>query len=270
MLSNFITWEDLESEYASVSWQWQGWLPNGYLTMLAADPGIGKSMFALSVADKLMRGGKWFDGVHDANHTDDGLILWVECEAGEPFHLMRAKKLGADTSRFMTMRAVNESVRTPALTDPNDRQRFSEMMRSEFVSMGVIDSLSGAILGVDENTAEVGKVVQWLSEQARDTAKPILLIHHMNKSAMRTRNSDTPPSMADLRGSTAIPQHCRVIWAMDCPQGDPTRLRLTCIKNNLAPRPNPVPLLIHPDGYIVGTGEIQQPMQRDLRGAFDW
>lgn len=266
-MNELMTWEDLQHEYTAVTWQWQGWMPNGYLIMLAADPGIGKSMFALGVCDKIMRGGTWFDGVYEAEHKPNDSVLWVECEAGEPFHLMRARKLGADIGRFVTMRSVGESARTPSLTSTNDRERFRTVLGDPSIALAVVDSLSGSMVGVDENTAEVGKVVQWLSEQARDTGKPILLIHHMNKSAMRTRNADTPPSMADLRGSTAIPQHCRVIWSLDCPYGDASQVRLSCMKNNLAPRPNPVKMLIHPDGYMVGSGDVQRG---DRTAAFDW
>jgi RecA-family ATPase len=268
MIHNLMTWAELEEEYASFTWQWHGWLPNGVVTMLAADPGIGKSMFALSVADKMLRGGAWFDGVREHEAKGDTMTLWVECESGEPFHLIRAGKLGADTSRFVTMRALDESARTPALTNVTDRERFRSIMQNPDVCLAVIDSLSGAITGIDENSAEVGKVVQWVSEVARDTGKPVLLIHHMNKSTMRTRNADTPPSMADLRGSTSIAQHCRVIWAMDTPYGDDAKLRLSCIKNNLAPKPHPVTLLIHPDGYVVGSGDIMRPVQRDFSAAF--
>jgi RecA-family ATPase len=262
------TWQDLERELASVTWLWQSWLPHGYVTMLAADPGIGKSMFALSVAQKLIAGGPWFDNIHIHEVTGEPVILWVECEAGEPFHIARAKRLGLDTSRVITMQAMTERNTTPILTNTNDKQRLESLLRSDNVALAVIDSLSGAIQGVDENTTEVGKVVQWLSELARDTNKPILLIHHMNKSAMRTRNAEQPPTMADLRGSSSIPQHCRVIWSMDSPYGDPSDLRLSCMKNNLASKPHPIRLLIHPHGYIVTSGE--QAPTKDFRGSFDF
>lgn len=266
MNAELFTWEDLSHELADVTWAWQSWIPNGYVTMLAADPGVGKSMFALSVADKFIRGGAWFNGIGSHEAHQDDMVLWVECEAGEPFHIARANKLGLDTGRVMTMRLHTEEQSTPSLTSLRDRERLSAILRREDVKLCIVDSLSGAISGVDENTAEVGKVVQWLSEQARDSRKPVLLIHHMNKSAMRTRNADQPPSMADLRGSSAIPQHCRVIMALDMPYGDASKLRLTAMKNNLAPKPNPVSLLIHPDGYIIGSGEIQPA--RDFTGAF--
>ena len=44
-----------------------------------------------------------------------------------------------------------------------------------------------------------------------------------------------------LRGSSAIPQVARVIWAVDSPNSaKPDQRRLSVIKNNLAKRPQPV------------------------------
>jgi len=257
LAGTLATWKDLEAELASIEWLWQSWLPKGVVTMLAADPGVGKSMLALSVCKVILDGGLWFEGVHEHQGNADNFVLWVECESGEPFHILRSKKLGVDTDRVYTMRAIGEDASTPALTSHKDKERLMAIMALPNVPLVVVDSLSGAISGIDENTAEVGKVVQWLSEQAKRFGKSVLLIHHMNKSAMRTRNGESLPSMADVRGSTAVLQHCRVVWALDTPYGDDAKPRLSCIKNNLAPKPHSIPLLIHPDGYIVKSGEIQ-------------
>ena len=273
-MSDFYTWEDLQSEYDDVRWLWHGWIPNGYVTMIAADPGAGKSMLALAVVDKVLTGGTWFDGIH--KYTADQLhdVLWVECEAGEAFHIQRARKMGINLSRIRTMRQFGEMQSTPSLAgNREDVKRLGTMLQDDHVALCIIDSLSGAITGVDENAAEVGKIVQRLSEIARDTGKPIILIHHMNKTNARTRSgADTPPSIADIRGSSAVAQHCRVIWALDDPYSDPAQPRMTCIKNNLAAKPHPIRLLIHPDGYLVGDGDIQRGPSAMRSGQYrsDW
>ncbi len=44
------------------SWPWPGWLAGGALTSLAADPGIGKTLLAMTLARTLWMGGPWPDG----------------------------------------------------------------------------------------------------------------------------------------------------------------------------------------------------------------
>src|SRR5262249_50223296 len=38
------------------SWPWPGWLPRGALTALASDPGVGKTLLAMSIARALWHG----------------------------------------------------------------------------------------------------------------------------------------------------------------------------------------------------------------------
>lgn len=268
----FRTWNDLQNVYANVKWLWPEWLPVGYVTMLAADPGVGKSMLALTVCHIVTNGGEWLDRVHRYDHNPNDLIAWVECEAGEPFHIIRSKSIGMDMTKVLTMRTHEEDVSTPSLTNATDKARLRAMMELPNVRLVVIDSLSGASQGVDENSAESGRVVQWVADQARDCGKAVLLIHHMNKGAMRVRGTE-PPTMADIRGSTAIQQYCRAIWTLDVPNAsDPESLRLAMLKSNLGKRPHPIRLLIDPTQRIVSMGAMPAPSTQLRSGQYrdDW
>jgi len=250
-LDSIRTWAELKHYYSEISWIIPEWLPSGYVTMLAADPGVGKSLMALSVCKMVLEGGRFFNGsaITKPEAIPMKRILWVEAEAGEPFHMARAANLGINPLQIIEPRISAIEPTTPSLNSKDDRDLISSILHHPDVVMGVLDSLSAASAGVDENSSQSAIHVKWLSELARDCNKPILVIHHMNKSTLRTRGS-SPPTLADIRGSSAILQHARVIWTLDNPnQEDASLIRLACAKSNLGKRPDSI-LLENIDGRI--------------------
>lgn len=245
-LSKYRTWAELKLRYQAVQWIIPDWLPKGYVTMLAADPGVGKSLMALVVCRAILQGGKILG--YDMPAPPVGTmprILWVEAEAGEPFHMERAANLGINPLQMIEPRTSSEESTTPSLANSADREAITAILHHDHVAMCVIDSLSAATSGTDENSSQAGTHMKWLSELARNTSKPILVIHHMNKSGLRTRGSSAP-SMADIRGTSAILQHARMIWTLDNPHDDqPAVLRIACAKSNLGVKPEPMYLQHH-------------------------
>ncbi len=249
-LDDYRSWAELGKVYKQVSWVVPQWLPNGYVTMLAADPGVGKSFLALSVCNMILSGGTFFDGYHIKQTQAFPRVLWIEAEAGEPFHMERAKAMGMNPLQIIEPRKSNEEHSTPSLNDSQDRLRISAIMAHDEIAIVVIDSLSAATTGVDENSTSAAEAVKWIAEQAKQHNKPVLLIHHMNKSTMRLRGK-SQPTLADLRGSSAIAQFARVVWTLDNPdESQPDIIRLACAKSNIGIKPQPMYLAIK-QGNIV-------------------
>ncbi|MBK9249455.1 MAG: AAA family ATPase [Ignavibacteria bacterium] len=69
--SDYGAVQDLVS---AVNWAWFGWIPNGLLTMLAAEAGKGKSYLALWIAKIFIHGGTFPDGTPHAPEPN-GKIL---------------------------------------------------------------------------------------------------------------------------------------------------------------------------------------------------
>lgn len=44
------TWLHLHKSLAPIQWRWPHWLPCGFITVLAAEPGAGKSLLCLHLA----------------------------------------------------------------------------------------------------------------------------------------------------------------------------------------------------------------------------
>lgn len=258
------TWEALQSSFAETQWAWPRWFPLGYCTMLAAAPGVGKSLLALTACKLIAKGGVWPDGhEQQTDPYDIRRILWIETESGEPFHVGRASNIDLPLSHVVTPKLTGEADRQFTLSDSFDRQRIETVANLPSIAMVVVDSLSGGHT-MDENSSQTGSVMQWLSSLAKKTGKPFLVVHHMNKSGMA--KSDDPPTLSAIRGSTALLQHARVIWTLDCP--DATRsseLRLACAKSNLAQKPKPIRIDIDTLGRLQWLGGYESPHDKTDR-----
>jgi hypothetical protein len=50
-----------------LEWLWPGRIPIGKLTLIAGDPGLGKSFVTLDMAGRVSRGTPWPDRLHEPN-----------------------------------------------------------------------------------------------------------------------------------------------------------------------------------------------------------
>lgn len=240
----FTTWEDFKPILHGITWAWDGWLPDGFVVILGGEPGCGKSALALQIAATFIRGDDWPDDTPYSGGK--GSILWCESESAQAINFDRAKK----------WKIPLEKIRVPNRTDPlsdvrlDDPEIFSEIERNAHdneIRFIVVDSFSGAH-SADENSTEVLAIVKELARLARDTKKPILIIHHLRK---RSKFDTGEITLDRFRGSTSIVQPTRVVWALDTPDlSQKERKRLYVIKNNLTRFPDRI-------GFDIGEGGIE-------------
>jgi hypothetical protein len=70
------TIEDLEKAGSQVTWLWEGWIPSGVLTAVAALGGTGKTRFCADLLRRVRHGLPWPDG-KPMTLPPDALALWV-------------------------------------------------------------------------------------------------------------------------------------------------------------------------------------------------
>lgn len=248
-IGSYETLASFAKKLKAVKWLWDGWLAAGTVTMLASAPGTGKSLLALRIADCILSGAPWPDGSPvpsgDVSSAGQRFVLWIEAENGEAFHAHRCSQMGIDPSRIILPTPIGGDV-TPDLNDDAFRETIASIARDERVRLIVVDSLSAANRGRDENSSSSADAVQWLSQLARATGKAVLLVHHQNKIGW-----GASPSLASVRGSGALVQHCRNVWVLDAPNSAaPEHLRLSCVKSNHGQKPTAIGLEILPGGFL--------------------
>jgi len=240
------TWQDLDGLIGPVEWAWPAWLPRAFLTLLAGEAGVGKSILALRLAatflgvTDLWPDAARFDG-------EPGTVLWCEAEAAQPLNLERAKTWGLPLDRLIF--PFGEPTRDVQLDDPQHRAAIDAAIHRPDVRFCVVDSLSGAS-GRDENSSETLETVHWLAMLARDSGRPILVTHHLRKRSLFD-GDDQKVSLARLRGYSGIVQPARLVLALDAPDpnAEDTK-RLSVIKSNLARFPEPLGLQVTEAGVI--------------------
>jgi hypothetical protein len=239
------TWADLDDIFAPIAWEWGGWIPRGFLTLLVGESGTGKSILALHFC-ALFLGAKalWPDSSDFSGQLGD--VLWVEAEEAQWLNWERATTWGLPVARIHTPFA--DPMHGVQLENPAHRRAIERAARRAEVRFIVVDSLSGASRG-DENTIEILSIVKWLAALARDAGKAVLLLHHLRKPGLLDNSGRS--ELARVRGHSSIVQPTRVVLALDTPDPlDPETRRLRVVKNNIGPLPEPLGLRIADGGVL--------------------
>ena len=195
-------------------------LQKGDLIVLAARPSMGKTAFALNIAEHVA-----------VNEELPVLVFSMEMGAAQ-LALRMVGSLGRiDQSGLRTGRLKNEEWErlaeavdrlgrvqlfideTPALNSAELRARARRMSR-QFGQLGliVIDYLqlmSGSSSSEENRATEIGEISRGLKALAKELKCPVIALSQLNRS-VESRN-DKRPMMSDLRESGAIEQDADVI-----------------------------------------------------------
>ncbi len=241
------SWADMEGLIGPVEWAWKPWLPQGFLVMIAAGLEQGKSNLCLRLGGCYLRADAWPDGSPFTGSP--GKLLWAETEAGQAMNLDRAKRWGLPLDRIIT--PFNDPLADVDLDNPDHRMAVADAAARDDVGLIVVDSLSGRSAR-DERGSAFGEVTGWLASVARDTAKPVVLTHHLRKRTPFDPDPKVEVTLEMVRGSTAVVQTCRTVWALSQPDPASEWRRLNQIKNNLAAKPSEaIGMRITPAGEVL-------------------
>ncbi len=228
IIANYTAVRD---QVSATEWAWMQWIPKGYLTMIAAQPGKGKSYFCLWLAKIFIRGGVLPNGT-TYTPKQGGKILWCDTEGAQGMTLERAASIDLPLEDIL---APLENPFDPVnLGNLEHRKRLEMLCDRDEIQIIVIDSLSGAHSKKENDSGEMKEILIWLQSVAQRTNKPIICTHHFNKLNFQ----DALPNIDKVRGSSAIIQFFRSVISIDCPDVmTPERKRLAVIKANLCMTP---------------------------------
>jgi putative DNA primase/helicase len=257
-------WATLQKVLGPIRWDWPGWLPCGFLTILASEPGAGKSLLCLRLAGSYLSNLPWPDGTPFAARP--GQVLWCEAESSQALNLQRASSWGLDLSRIVT--PVANPLYNFRLDNTRHFKALLHLAGLDAVSLIVLDSLRG-LRSSSARNMPLSDVLSSLADLARIVAKPVVLTHHLRK---RSRLDDGRTLTLDrLLGSSAIAQTARIVWALDAP--DPAHRehqRLSVIKSNLAPLPDPLGMSVDDRGPHFGPAPSPPNAYSELDSAVDF
>jgi replicative DNA helicase len=187
----------------------------GQLIILAARPGVGKTAFALGVADHAARAGRTALFASLEMPARELSMRVMAQRSGVSVHAMRAGTRNDDHWSALT-RVSSEAARQrlfiddkPAITLAYLRARAKRLARKHGLHLIVVDYI-GLMRGEGQNrTQELGSISRGLKALAKELAVPIIACAQLNRGV--ESRSDRRPQLHDLRDSGEIEQDADIV-----------------------------------------------------------
>lgn len=256
-----------EVQPAFVDWLWRGWIPRGRLTLVAGNPGGGKSFLTQAIAAAVSVGAP-LPG--DDTPRDPASVILIACE-DDPADTLRPRleAMGADLSRVHVYQHVTERKKIDEngrereieqnrqFTVPYDAGLLEDLIRRHGAALVILDPLVAIQDGsIDSHRqAAMRQVLAPLHRVAQETGAAIVVVAHLRKTGAET---------AALRvgGSVDLVAAARVVIvvAPDPEDQAPTpsdRRRVAAVaKSNIAAFPDPVAYTLREGRFLWDTAPV--------------
>lgn len=197
-----------EIEHEEMRWLWLNRIPLGGITVLAGDPGLGKSLVTTYITARVSRGDQWPE--RNAGRAPEGSVILVQAE-DSPSQVIRQRltAAGADLSKVYIL---------------DDIDRLAEAVRTTTdVRLVIIDPISAYFIG-----ANIRPDLQSLKQMAEKRGLAVILISHLNKTTSQK-------ALFRISGSVGITGISRATWIMVRDPRAPHRRLILPTKYNLGP-----------------------------------
>ena len=231
---------------------WPKRIFRGKLTIVAGDPGLGKSYMSLDIAARVSLGGPWPD---DSGNAPLGNVLLVSAEDGIADTIKpRLELLGADMSRIFSLDiTVKKGEEEVGLSLKEHTPQIEQKVRELDISLLVIDPVLAFTGRVDTHkSAEVRALLAPLAAMAERTGCALLGIMHPNK------NSTEGNLMYRISSSLDFAAAARSVMVMGKHPDNPELRVMATVKCNLSAIPEPMAFGFTHDGCFTwhGTADI--------------
>ena len=215
-----------------LEWLWPGRIPLGKLTLLAGDPGLGKSFVTLDIAARVSRGASWPD-LALLNQSPAGVVLFNAEDDLADTIAPRLDKAEADDRNVVAVEGVAMMGHRRCFSLEQDLPRLAEVVeQNPGTRLVVIDPISAYTGKVDShNNTEVRGLLAPLAEVAGRYHLAIVAVTHLSKSG-------GTKAVYRAMGSLAFAAASRAVWAIVKDLNDPQRRLFLPAKLNLAQDPD--------------------------------
>jgi replicative DNA helicase len=191
------------------------------LIIIAARPSMGKTAFAMNIAENASIEDQKVVGMFSLEMSREALLLRLLCsKAGVDSHKMRTGFLVRDDTNKV-VHAMEQLAHAPIFIDDTPGISLSEMRakaRRLRQSQGQLDLLivdylqlmSGGGRRYENRTQEVSAISRGLKGLAKELKVPVVALSQLSR-APESRGGDHRPQLADLRESGSIEQDADVV-----------------------------------------------------------
>lgn len=216
-------------EPVPVRWLWPDRVPLGKVTLLAGDPGLGKSWITHWMAACVSAGRAWPDCPGKKQSVGDVVLLTAEDDPADTIHA-RLTSAKAKLRRVHVVEAVRgeDDEHERAFSLARDLPHLEDLLvRLPETRLLVIDPVSAYLDRTDShNNAEVRGLLAPLAALAARHEVAVVCVTHLNK------NPDRSPIYRTM-GSLAFVAAARAVWGVVRDKDTPARRLFVPVKNNL-------------------------------------
>jgi len=213
-------------EALSVEWAWDGLIPLHALTVLAGNPGLGKSTIALEKA------AQWSRGLVEGQLQGHPMNIVIASAEDSRAHTLKPRLLaaGADLNRVHLIE-MNQEGTPRTITLPDDIAPIAEAMKRQEARILIIDPLTCHLDGSINSwrDADIRRALSPLAALAEELAAAVIVIVHLNK----TSHSEAQYRVSGSIGIVAAARSALLV--AEDPEDEETKV-LTHLKCNVAPK----------------------------------
>jgi len=222
---------DIEAK--AIEWLWQDRIPLGKLTLIAGDPGLGKSQLSLALAAIVSKGRQFPDGAT----APQGSVVILNAE-DDPADTIRPRLevADADLSNTHILEGIYDNKSSghshhryfDMERDLPILRRYVEHLRS--VKLIIIDPVLSFFGRSDSHKAtDVRQALHPLQILAEETGAAVVIVTHLNK------NQKSGDALSRVMGSGAFAAVCRTAWVVARGPEDKKIRLFVPLKNNIGP-----------------------------------
>jgi replicative DNA helicase len=216
--------------------RWTGGLRGGNVYIIAADTGVGKTTFAMNIAENM------------ATDDNPAVVFSLEMNTEELFHRLAcshaeingakvsAGELTFDESKCL-VEAVNKVVHCPIIVIDDDNltpMRMRSKLRKirQKPSVVVVDYIQLLNPGTkwENETTRISHCSQAAKNMAKEFDVPMIVVSQLSRSSDH-RGLKKRPTLASLRGSGSLEQDAYVVMFLYRDEGEDQKTDLIIDKN---------------------------------------
>jgi putative DNA primase/helicase len=211
---------------AEVSWLWPDRIPYGKVTLLAGNPGVGKSYMTCAIAGFVTNGNP-FPHSGGAQREPQAVLMWNGEDQAEDIVRPRARKCGANLELIEVIDGVRDDTGKVQPFSLKDVDMIVELVTQRGnIGLVVIDPISATMKGVDSHRAvEVHSALQPLVDLAKSTRIAVIIVAHLRKG-------ESVEALYRVGGSVAFSAAPRAGLLCERDPDEPTRTYLASLKHN--------------------------------------
>jgi replicative DNA helicase len=191
------------------------------LVIIAARPSMGKTAFAMNIAENAAIEDQQVVGVFSLEMSREALLMRLLCsQARVDAHKMRTGSLWQDDMKKV-VRAMEQLAHAPVYIDDTPGISVSEMRakarrlkqsqgRLDLIIVDYLQLMSGGGKRFENRTQEVSAISRGLKALAKELSVPVIALSQLSR-APESRGGDHRPQLADLRESGSIEQDADLV-----------------------------------------------------------